>query len=596
MATDESARRSDAPWLRAVTFGAWVLPHVVGLVLAVRTGHRGPRAPRGVVLVAWLWTIAFLVVGVAAWAVDGVTWPSKRWEAWVALAWIGPLLPFLRVPPRMLGWATALALSAAGLWTLGVVGGSFVPRWTVDGTAWVEQSDGEWGAAHVWRLDLLTLPMTSLEATVTGGGSPGTPGTVWLTSAATATPHAEGRHRWPNEPYASIQGTWTDGTPLGGRTFRVSGTFDFAEAGEPSACRGWSFAWREDGERVRTCTPARWSAGPSEVTREVTIPSDVSATRLEVAWFDVGGVAQRVEGVTLWEVVDGEARSVATGWEARGRVGQPDVDEVGAFRTTVHVRLPIGVAPEDLVRVDGGPRVGFPTPMRLQGLGPHPNVWGHRLALAVAVVLALPVARRWRLLAVVLGLVAVAASDSRSAIAVAVGLVALHAVLRSRGVARAAALATLAAGVAALAAWSDRFATLLRFSGPSENLYARSDIHGLAVRALAEAPWLGFGNGLADDLARMDATGAFAPAHAHNAWLHLGTVFGAPLMGLALIATVALVAWALRRAVLRRLTLVAPLVALSVVDVAAVHATFAFPAALALVTLVRHEATEATDG
>jgi hypothetical protein len=568
-------------WAAAVALAfaaAWPFPLAVIAALgglAVRCRTRTLRAA-----VAWAFVLApLLVVSIGdpfAWQVVAVwmtatgiaAWPARSVSgpAWLlVLATLATLMVYEQVAnARTFAPADDLTSNASRL-IAPFTGLQRLPADSRPGQPWYRS----------WEVSAVPDAAVHLDLEVRAVEWQGTVG--WYLRDVTVTPLGDGGERFtPSAPEGRAWRVWSDGVPLGGRTFRLSGEWHLPSEGSdcgPLSLRVDVRPW------LRACPLAEAEHGAYRpFVVEWQVPLGVVDQRMrwhvggEGSWQSVTLRGMVVEEVIAGEVVplrgmvpadvtlevrvsDGAngATVASTGvnlqeaWSTL-RVSVPlAAGATGTMLATV--RAPAGT-PIELrslsVRADDGVRVrALRRPERSRAWYGDPNIAAH--AIIGLMFAGMARARRGRGLVAVLviGLLALALTGSRSGflLGLAGGVFAL-AGGEHRRLPRALLLALVLAAVAGAALALDARVAAVHQDG---NAVARVDIWSAAVRSISEQPWSGWGTGRSSGALRKWLPDPEAVvAHAHNFWLEMGVRFGGPGIVASIWVAVVLVVWAWR--------------------------------------------------
>lgn len=369
------------------------------------------------------------------------------------------------------------------------------------------------------------------------------------------------------DPYAE---RWVDlGSAVGGHTFRATAELRAAAPIPARGCRGiWLQAWGKGGGgtcqavAVGTAWQARtltWTAPPTARTHVIRLvlndfdghAIDVRQVHLEEraggGWKDLGPLAPAGDQVTITRTSpSGTASRTVT--LAPGSTWKRVAVSLGQ-EPTAHATAPgtdtltVSIAPDSgsrlairsaHVRVAGG-RATVKTEIFRQALWfGHPNLAGHSIAASALAALALPASLPFTIVVLVVGLVAVFMTGSRTALlALALGgfaLTLLRHSKRKRFIAPTLAVAVLAV-LALVALTLDtglRKPSWLNFN--EGQLTPRTAIWSAGAAAFASHPL----TGLAGAGTTFEAYWASSPydhtgerlTHAHDFWLELAARYG----------------------------------------------------------------------
>jgi len=574
---------------------AWAIPHLAAVGwLALRWPLVQGRS-RAALYGWWLVAAPIAVALTHDVVTGGAEFGSRRWAVALDILWVGLLLPWLYLSRRTVVAAAALVMAIALIASVATALRWLQPTWVEVGTGLAVVEDDSIAPVSEWLLRVRTLGGSRLLVTPHHDASEFLDplSRVVLSGNSVAAVSADDVVTWPNTPHVSLAATWSDGTAVAGRTFRVVGSFDAGSAVGPMGCRGWRFGWWVDGRLAQTCEPNAWSAGPVDVARTASIPETADGVHWRLTWYDVGTVEQRWSGLRVEERVEGRWRDVTGALSPVHPlvVGAPSVVSHGpADASDVRLALPPGVQPSATVSVrsDGGVLVRAGQVPRWAGWTTHANVMAHLLVVALATVMVLARRTGLSLLAAPAGVLAIAFTGSRSGLVAGLLVVMASLLWRAHGRWRWMLPIAVALATGAAVFLSDRLGTLLRLTGPEDNLLSRWEIMQLSWQAVRSAPWTGDPTGIVNyAMNELGLRWPALPMHAHNLWLDLGALFGMPaLIGFS-IWTLGLLIWCLRADRLRRASLVVPMLIVSLTDATLLVPAIAVPFGVALSTLAR---------
>ncbi len=575
-----------------LAFLAWFVPH--GAVVARLVWRRPGRLARSpAALYGWWLVAAPMAVTLLVDLVTGAEWAERRWVVALDVLWVGLLVPWLRLSRRSTVAAAAVIVAIAAIASVSATVRWMPPTWVEAATSLALRDDLAVEPVSEWQLHVRTIggpqpTLMQLEAPTVGVTSPSR---VILHGNTVAMLAQDATLLWPAVPHVALTASWSDGRPVAGRTFRAIGRFVAAQEAQPRGCRGWRFGWWVEGRRVQTCEPNRWPVGAVEVGRVVTIPEDAEGLHWTLSWYDVGGLEQRWHDLRVEERIGDRWEDVTWALAAgvSAQVGVPDVvadARTGTYRA--RLALPTGLHPNEVVNLhaDGGLLLRAGQVPRWTGWSSHANVMAHLLVVALATIAALSRRSSLVLFAAPAALTAIVFTGSRSGLVAAVFIVLAAVWAHARGPWRAGLTALVVLGTASVALLSDRLGTLLRLSGPDENLLSRWEIFEVAWAAILAAPWTGDPAGIMTYATNeLGLQWPALPMHAHNVWLDVGALFGLPaLIGL-VVWTIGVLSWCARMERLRRATLVVPIVIVSMTDVTLLVPALAVAFAAAMVIL-----------
>lgn len=574
---------------------AWVFPHLAAVGWLALRWPLAPGRSRAARYGWWLVAAPIAVALTHDVVTGGAEFSSRRWAVALDILWVGLLLPWLYLSRRTVVAAAALVMAIALTASVATALHWLQPTWVEVGTSLAVVEDNSIAPVSEWLLRVRTLGGSRLLVTPHNDAPEFLDplSRVVLSGNSVAAVSADGVVTWPNSPHVALAATWSDGTAVAGRTFRVVGSFDAGSAARPMGCRGWRFGWWVDGQLAQTCAPNTWSAGPVDVARTTSIPENADGVHWRLTWYDVGTVEHRWSGLRVEERVEGRWNDVTGALSPVHAlvVGAPSVVSHGpADASHVRLALPPGVHPSSTVAVrsDGGVLVRAGQMPRWAGWTAHANVMAHLLVVALATVMLLARRTGLSLLAAPAGVLAIAFTGSRSGLVAGLMVVVASLLWLAHGRWRWVLSIAVALATGAAAFISDRLATLLRLTGPEENLLSRWEIMQLSWEAVRSAPWTGDPTGIVNyAMNELGLRWPALPMHAHNLWLDFGALFGMPaLIGFS-IWTLALLIWCFRTDRIRRASLVVPMLIVSLTDVTLLVPAIAVTFGVALSTLAR---------
>lgn len=570
----------------ALALAAWFVPYVTAAAVFFPPWRR-ERALRASPQAGWWAVVAGVAVGLTVLlATDPAALPGRKLYIAVNSVVLGIVaLGSFRFPVA-LRRSAMLVVGLAGIGAMIHIAEGLERSVVTTGTAFVSQGNG--GVLASQRVvELSEVALAAAPPALVDDR----PERALLESDVVATIRSDGYLAWPDTPNIAIRAIWSDDEPLAGRSFRVTIEFDSVAEVARRRCRGVRFGWSAEESFTRTCEPSAWVAGHNLLRRSVTVPEDIDATELEVAWFDIGGLEVRLRAVTVetaqsdssWSDVTEGLRGSPVTWSASesGRLG---AFAVRTWRAMVPFDGPSAEALATAPRSSWS--IGFGPWGRWSGWSAHPNAMAHLVVIALSVSLALAIRQRHGAVTAGVALIAIAATGSRSGLLAGVVAVLVFAARSLRGWRRWLAFAAVIGAAVSVAAMSDRLRTLLMVTGPAENTLSRWAIAQAAWQATLAAPWTGSPLAPQSFFASGDTSAlVLMPNHAHNVWLEIGSQFGLLAFLAIAVWTIGLLVWALGRDRWRRVGLVLPAVLVSLVDTTTLDLRLALPFALALMQL-----------